>query len=85
MKLFFGIEIREQDVATLINLLFGMLALLFLAENSTGNVGIAAALMLVSVIADGADGYLARTRGQGRLGFELDSLADFASFGVVAS
>lgn len=85
MKLPFGIEIREQDAATLINLLFGMLALLFLAENNTGNVGIAAALMLVSVIADGADGYLARTRGQGRLGFELDSLADFASFGVVAS
>ncbi len=85
MKLFFGIEIREQDIATLINLLFGMLALLFLAENSTENVGIAAALMLVSVVADGADGYLARTRGQGRLGFELDSLADFASFGVVAS
>ncbi len=85
MKLPFGIEIREQDAATLINLLFGMLALLFLAENTTGNVGIAATLMLVSVFADGADGYLARTRGQGRLGFELDSLADFASFGVVAS
>ncbi|MGZ4904300.1 MAG: CDP-alcohol phosphatidyltransferase family protein [Halobacteriota archaeon] len=85
MRLPFGIEIREQDAATLINLLFGMLALLFLAENTTGNVGIAAALILVSVIADGADGYLARTRGQGRLGFELDSLADFASFGLVAS
>ncbi len=85
MRLPFGIEIREQDAATMINLLFGMLALLFLAENNTGNVGIAAALMLVSVFADGADGYLARTRGMGRLGFELDSLADFASFGVVAS
>ncbi len=85
MRLPFDIEIREQDAATLINLLFGLLALLFLAENSAANLGIAAAFILVSVIADGADGYLARTLGQGRLGFELDSLADFASFGVVAS
>ncbi len=85
MRLPFGIEIREQDAATLINLLFGILALLFLAENNTGNVGVAAAFILVSVIADGADGFLARTRGQGSLGFELDSLADFASFGVATS
>ncbi len=85
MWLPFGIEIREQDIATLVNLLFGMLALLFLAENTTASVGIAAAFILVSVIADGADGFLARTRGQGRLGFELDSLTDFASFGVIAS
>ncbi len=85
MRLPFGIEIREQDVATLLNLLFGLLALLFLAENTKASVGTAAIFILISVIADGADGYLARTRGQGRLGFELDSLADFASFGVAAS
>ncbi len=85
MRLPFGIEIREQDVATLINLLFGLLALLFLAENNTASVGTAAIFILICVVADGADGYLARTRGQGRLGFELDSLTDFASFGVVAS
>ncbi len=85
MRLPFGIEITEQDAATLVNLLFGMLALLFLAEDPTGNVSIAAALILVSVIADGADGFLARIRGQGSLGFELDSLADFASFGVITA
>jgi archaetidylserine synthase len=76
-------EIREQDVATIVNLLFGMLAILFLAE--ANNIGIAAAFVLVCVLADGADGYLARTRGQGSLGFQLDSLADFVSFGLAPS
>jgi len=83
MNLPFDIEIREQDVATLVNLLFGALAILFLAE--ANNTGIAAAFIIVCVLADGADGYLARTRGQGILGFQLDSLADFVSFGVVTS
>ena len=85
MKLPFSIEIMEQDVATLVNLLFGMLAILFLAENNVDNITIAAIFVLVCVLADGADGYLARTRGQGSLGFHLDSLADFVSFGLVAS
>ncbi|MFZ0925127.1 MAG: CDP-alcohol phosphatidyltransferase family protein [Halobacteriota archaeon] len=76
-------EIREQDVATIVNLLFGTLAILFLAE--ANNIGIAAAFVLVCVLADGADGYLARTRGQGSLGFQLDSLADFVSFGLAPS
>jgi len=83
MWLPFDMEIREQDVATIVNLLFGMLAILLLAE--ANNIGIAAAFVLVCVLADGADGYLARTRGQGSLGFQLDSLADFVSFGLVPS
>jgi len=85
MRLPFDIEIREQDVATIINLLFGLLAILFLAEASKDNIGIAAVFVLVCVLADGADGYLARTRGQGSLGFQLDSLADFVSFGLAPS
>ncbi|HYA32775.1 MAG TPA: CDP-diacylglycerol--serine O-phosphatidyltransferase [Candidatus Bathyarchaeia archaeon] len=85
MRLPFDIEIREQDVATILNLLFGLLAILFLAEANIANVGIAAAFVLVCVLADGADGYLARTRGQGSLGFQLDSLADFVSFGLAPS
>jgi CDP-diacylglycerol--serine O-phosphatidyltransferase len=85
MRLPFDIEIREQDIATIINLLFGLLAILFLAEATTDNIGIAAVFVLVCVLADGADGYLARTRGQGSLGFQLDSLADFVSFGLVPS
>jgi len=83
MWLPFDMEIREQDVATIVNLLFGMLAILFLAE--ANNIGIAAVFVLVCVLADGADGYLARTLGQGSLGFQLDSLADFVSFGFVPS
>jgi len=83
MWLPFDMEIREQDVATIVNLLFGTLAILFLAE--ANNIGIAAAFVLVCVLADGADGYLARTRGQGSLGFQLDSLADFVSFGLAPS
>ena len=83
MRLPFDLEIREQDVATIVNLLFGMLALLFLT--AANDIGIAAVFVLVCVLADGADGYLARTRGQGSLGFQLDSLADFVSFGLAPS
>ena len=78
----FNIEIKQQDVATLANLLFGSMALVFLGA---GDTSAAAVLVLISVIADGADGYLARARGQGSLGFQLDSLADFVSFGMVPS
>ncbi len=82
MNLPFNIEIKQQDVATLANLLFGIMALVFLGASNTSA---AAVLILVSVIADGADGYLARARGHGSLGFQLDSLADFVSFGLVPS
>jgi CDP-diacylglycerol--serine O-phosphatidyltransferase len=85
VRLPFNIEIREQDVATLVNLLFGSLAILFLVENFAANKNIAAAFVLICVLADGADGYLARTRGYGSLGFQLDSLADFISFGLLPS
>jgi CDP-diacylglycerol--serine O-phosphatidyltransferase len=78
----FNIEIKQQDIATLANLLFGSMALVFLGASNTS---VAAVLVLISVIADGADGYLARVRGQGNLGFQLDSLADFVSFGLVPS
>lgn len=78
----FNIEIKQQDVTTLANLLFGSMALVFLGASNTSA---AAVLVLVSVIPDGADGYLARARGQGSLGFQLDSLADFVSFGLVPS
>jgi CDP-diacylglycerol--serine O-phosphatidyltransferase len=85
MRLPFNIEIRGQDVATIINLLFGTLAILFLVEAYSQNTLIAAAFVLICVLADGADGILARNRGQGSLGFQLDSLADFISFGLLPS
>lgn len=82
MNLPFNIEIKQQDVATLANLFFGIMALIFL---SASYLLATAVLVLLSVIADGLDGYLARARGQGSLGFQLDSLADFVSFGLVPS
>lgn len=85
MRLPFNIEIKGQDAATIVNLLFGTLAILFLVEAYRQNTSIAAAFVLICVLADGADGYLARTRGQGSLGFQLDSLADFISFGLLPS
>ncbi len=85
MRLPFNIEIMEQDAATIVNLLFGTLGILFLVEAYKQNTSIAAAFVLICVLADGADGYLARTRGQGSLGFQLDSLADFISFGLLPS
>lgn len=85
MRLPFNIEIRWQDVATIVNLLFGSLAVLFLVEAYKQNASIAAAFILICVLADGADGILARTRGQESLGFQLDSLADLISFGLLPS
>jgi archaetidylserine synthase len=85
MRLPFDLEIRKQDAATMANLLIGTLAILFVVENFSENITIAAVLILVCVLADGADGYLARTRGQGALGSQLDSLADFVSFGLLPS
>jgi CDP-diacylglycerol--serine O-phosphatidyltransferase len=85
MRMPFNIDVRGQDVATIVNLLFGTLAILFLVESYRQNTSIAAAFVLICVLADGADGYLARTRGQGSLGFQLDSLADFVSFGLLPS
>jgi CDP-diacylglycerol--serine O-phosphatidyltransferase len=85
MRLPFNLEVRAQDAATIVNLLFGTLAILFLVESYREYTSIAAAFVLVCVLADGADGYLARTRGQGDLGFQLDSLADFVSFGLLPS
>jgi CDP-diacylglycerol--serine O-phosphatidyltransferase len=85
VRLPFNIDIRGQDAATIVNLLFGTLAILFLVEDYSQNKSIAAAFVLICVLADGADGYLARTRGQGSLGFQLDSLADFISFGLLPS
>jgi CDP-diacylglycerol--serine O-phosphatidyltransferase len=85
MRLPFDLEIRKQDAATIANLLIGTLAILFVVESFSENITIAAVLILICVLADGADGYLARTRGQGALGSQLDSLADFVSFGLLPS
>ena len=47
-----------------------------------GQIESALVLILLAVIADGADGAVARYSGFGVLGANLDSLSDVISFGV---
>ncbi|WNY24198.1 hypothetical protein MmiHf6_15280 [Methanimicrococcus hongohii] len=63
----------------MINLLFGMAAILLAFS---GAYGTAAACLLVAAAADGVDGYVARKTSSGPLGAHIDSLVDTVSFGV---
>jgi CDP-diacylglycerol--serine O-phosphatidyltransferase len=66
---------------TMINLLMGCLAILFLME---GNFWAVLGCQIGSHVADFFDGWAARKLGvSGDMGKELDSLADMVSFGVV--
>jgi CDP-diacylglycerol---serine O-phosphatidyltransferase len=68
------------DFLTLGNLISGCLSLGFLLRQ---NVGASAMLILVAVLLDGMDGYVARKFGTaGEFGKNLDSFADMVSFGV---
>jgi CDP-diacylglycerol--serine O-phosphatidyltransferase len=71
--------IRPADVATLINVLLGFSAVLFASQNQIPS---ALGLVLLAVVLDGIDGFIARYAGNGVLGANLDSLADVISFGV---
>lgn len=66
---------------TLINLFCGCLAIIYALE---GHYNWVFVLVLVSLIADFADGFIARALNvQSTLGKELDSLADATTFGVL--
>ncbi len=67
------------DFATITNVLLGFASIL---AASRGRLELAPLLILVAVVADGLDGYLARRFGSGPLGGDLDSLADALSFGA---
>ncbi|MFH1835004.1 MAG: CDP-diacylglycerol--serine O-phosphatidyltransferase [Methanobacteriota archaeon] len=68
------------DSITLLNLLLGFMAILFILEDKPTQ---AASMILLAVLADIFDGFLARRNGSvSRFGRELDSLADLVSFGV---
>lgn len=71
--------VKLPDLVSLMNLLFGV-ASISLAHS--GNYDFALILLLLAAGADGADGFVARKFGGGKLGGELDSLADAVSFGV---
>ena len=68
------------NVVTLLSLCSGLTAIRFGIEGQLGDAIIA---ILVAAVLDGLDGRIARLlKGTSRFGAELDSLADFISFGV---
>ena len=73
--------IKLPDLVTLLNALLGLTAILMVAQ-SPSNVQHASILIVLAVIADGADGAIARRLESGALGEHLDSLADVISFGT---
>jgi archaetidylserine synthase len=75
--------IRLPDLFTLLNVVFGFLALLA-AGGAWGGIypQYAVVFILLAAMADGLDGFLARKVGGSPLGANLDSLADLISFGA---
>lgn len=71
--------LKPPDLVSLTNLVFGVAAI---SLAHTGNYDLALILLLLAAVADGVDGFVARKFGGGKLGEELDSLADAVSFGV---
>lgn len=71
--------IKPADIITLICALLGFASIIM---TGSGQIDAALVLILAAVIADAADGALARRTGCGVLGANLDSLADVISFGV---
>lgn len=71
--------IKPADIITLISALLGFGSIIMTAGRHSEA---ALVLILAAVIADAADGAVARFRGCGVLGANLDSLADVISFGV---
>lgn len=68
------------NLFTAANLAFGVISITF---SATGNSFAAAICILLSLVADGLDGRVARALGvAGPMGRELDSLSDVVGFGV---
>jgi len=72
-------EITFADLFTLLNAAAGFLAIYFIAD---GNFFLASLMLVLAVGADVLDGTIARILSSGKLGVQLDSLADVISFGV---
>jgi archaetidylserine synthase (EC 2.7.8.-) len=71
-------RLGPADAVTVANAAVGAVAAVVAATDA----GLAARLILLSAVADGLDGVLARRFGGTAVGPHLDSLADVASFGV---
>jgi CDP-diacylglycerol--serine O-phosphatidyltransferase len=74
---------RLPDLFTLLNVIFGFLALLAAGDAWGGNSSnYAVVFILLAAAADGLDGFVARKTGSSPIGANLDSLADLISFGT---
>jgi archaetidylserine synthase len=74
---------RLPDLFTLLNVIFGFLALLAAGGAWGGNSSnYAVVFILLAAAADGLDGFVARKTGSSPIGANLDSLADLISFGT---
>lgn len=71
--------IKPADIVTLVNALLGFASIIMIVR---GDFDGALMLILIAVIADAADGAVARYSGFGVLGANLDSLSDAISFGA---
>jgi len=71
--------IRLPDLITILNVLFGFTAILYVLNDDPGA---AAIMILAAALADGVDGAVARHVESGVFGEYLDSFADAISFGV---
>jgi CDP-diacylglycerol--serine O-phosphatidyltransferase len=75
--------IRLPDIFTLLNLVFGFMAILAAGRAYGGSFPqYSLVFILLAAMADGLDGFLARKVGGSILGANLDSLADLVSFGL---
>lgn len=74
---------RLPDLFTLLNVIFGFLAILAAGGAWGGNSSnYAVVFILLAAAADGLDGFVARKTGSSPIGANLDSLADLISFGT---
>ncbi|MBP2639981.1 MAG: CDP-diacylglycerol/serine O-phosphatidyltransferase [Firmicutes bacterium] len=75
-----SVRLIIPNALTAVNLVFGMLAIMFTIQNDYWNAGL---FVLIAMVADGLDGRVARALNAGsEFGKELDSLCDLVSFGV---
>lgn len=74
--------LKPGDTFSVLNLLFGFISMLFVLY---GDFRLASIFVLLSALSDGVDGFVARKLGNGKLGENLDSLADFSSFSISPS
>jgi CDP-diacylglycerol--serine O-phosphatidyltransferase len=75
-------KFRHVTVADIVSIIASFMGFLSISFAVSGNLKVAALFLITAVFLDWLDGKVARSLGPGRLGKEIDSLADIISFGV---